>query len=90
MDGAKLVITTLIFWTILGGLFQLFDMDNYQTGGITEFDGDDESSGLFSKLLSLYTFDLNGIPSSISTILTTIFSFFIGLGIYKLLPFTGD
>lgn len=87
MDGARLVLVTLFFWTIFGGLLQAFDLNDYSTGGTSEFDSDDD---ILEKIVDLYTFDVSGLPSGVSVAITLIFSFFLGLGIYKLLPFTGD
>jgi hypothetical protein len=80
----KFIIGIIIFWLCLGGLLQLFNMNDYTDGN--SINSDTESKlGSFTFIYDLMTFNIKGMPSSFRAGLTTFLSASLLLSIYVLI-----
>jgi len=85
MNGVSIILSVITFWLVLGGAFQLLDIKDENTLNVTEDD-----SSLLKDILDIFTFNITGMPQSFRWGLTIFMSFALSLGIYVLLPFTGQ
>lgn len=77
----KIVLSILLFWLVLGGLFRLFNVDNYMEGNQIE----EQQTGGFEFLYNLFTFKVNGINEQLRWSMTIFFSAALGISIYVLI-----
>jgi len=78
----KYVLSIFIFWLVLGGLFQLFDMNEYNNN---EVDNPSSSFKIITTIYNLFTFNVEGMPQSFRVSVTSFMAFSLALSIYVLL-----
>ena len=88
MTPLRYTIMVLLFWLVLGGMFQLFNLDNYDDGNTLGVDTDKSLSVGLSKfgwIWDLMTFNINGMPTGFRIGLTTFFSASLIISVYVLI-----